>query len=296
MLHDKCSYRCSYCPPTNHDGDDSWLKIDQVIKTCETIKQKVYQRNPNLKMQILFNGGEPTLWKDFSNLIGYLDQENWSLHMVTNLSRSLLWWKNLNIRWDYLSASFHSEYANVNEFIEKCQYLQDYANVLNIRVMIPPDQKLFDLTTSILDRFRSEVPLATIQCIPILFEFGGTTIPLSPYTPAQLEKINKLLDFKGKPNKNNTKMVTWDDNTTVYIDSNKIVNQGLNKFKNWSCDAGIDGIFINSQGTIFRGSCMEGGELGNIIKNDFDLPNESIICGADTCVCVTDVLYSKKLI
>ena len=294
MIHDKCTYACSYCPPQNHDGDDSWLKIDQVIKTCNAIKQKVQQRNPTLKMQILFNGGEPTVWKDFAPLVTYLDQEQWSLHMVTNLSRSLSWWKDLNFSWDYLSASYHSEYTNIDEFIEKCQYLQHRSKILSIRVMLPPDEKLFQQTVNIVDKLRHKVPLAVIQCIPILYEFGGVSIPLTPYTTEQTTKINELLNYRSQSKNSNLKLVTWENNSTTMLDSNKFINTGKNNFNGWSCDAGIDGIFINSQGTIFRGTCREGGELGNMLDNNFELPAKSIVCGKNSCTCVTDVLYSKR--
>jgi hypothetical protein len=73
-----------------------------------------------------------------------------------------------------------------------------------------------------------------------------------------------------------------------------LVKDNKNRFQGWQCDAGLDGMFINSNGDMFRGTCLQGGKIGNIQDDTFTLPQNSIICDKRICECVTDVYYSKK--
>ena len=40
MLHDRCTFDCSYCPPSNKAGIDSWLKEDKVYELL-VLKKKL---------------------------------------------------------------------------------------------------------------------------------------------------------------------------------------------------------------------------------------------------------------
>lgn len=66
----------------------------------------------------------------------------------------------------------------------------------------------------------------------------------------------------------------------------------LNKFKGWACGAGMDFLWINSSGYIFGNVCRHSGCYGNIY-NDFKLPQEPMICPADSCYCAADLKIPK---
>lgn len=299
MLHDKCTYACQYCPPSNHAGDDHWLKLDQVLHTCNSLQEQVMSSDPSLGMKILFTGGEPTVWKDFSKLAEDLYSKGWSLNICSNLSRSLDWWKNLSVKWDQFAASVHPEFVDIEEFISKCEYLVDHSASVSARVMIPPDTDLFIKALQYGNKIQDRCPNVYIEWVPIQFEFGLTTIPLSPYTPSQLLIMKSLKSGKVDPKKtkgDNSKVVVWDNQSEEFLIGFNLIKNNLANFKNWKCSAGIDGLFINSKGDIFRGTCLEGGKIGNILDSKVTLPTNSITCSLDFCSCVTDVLYSKEKI
>jgi MoaA/NifB/PqqE/SkfB family radical SAM enzyme len=294
MLHDRCTYKCSYCAPNNYAGKDSWLDIDKVINTCKQIEDQVTIKYPSYKMMIVLGGGEPTIWKDFPSLIEYLYNKEWSLHLVTNGSRSLRWWNSLYVKWDYLGISLHPEFANIDDLIEKCNYLIDKTNLLCIRVMLHPDEILFDKAIDYAVKIEKTIPKAIIQWVPISYNFGGVDIKLPKYTEAQNSMIKLLLLEKKKHINHNYKLVTWSDGTTDIVNGNHLIASNLHNFKDWECSAGLDGIFIDSRGYINRGTCLEGTRIGHILDNNISLYDKPIICKKTSCICVTDVLYSKK--
>ena len=294
MLHDKCTYACSYCPPSNHAGDDNWLNLDKVIQTCNSFRDQI---DSEVGMQILFSGGEPTVWKNFSNLVEYLNERTWSLNMVSNLSRSPAWWKNLNVEWDQISASLHPEFTDIDSFIEKCNIIKEKSKSLTVRVMLHPDAELFKKAIAFGYKTKQGCPEAYIEWVPIIYDFGQSIIKLSPYTDEQRNSISKLKSGRSifkKIEIVNQKKVVWDNGTENFLIAQNLVRNGQNMFRGWRCSAGLSGVFINSRGEIYRGTCLQGEKIGNINDETLTLPTEEIICNKKICECVTDVFYPKS--
>lgn len=294
MLHDRCTYKCSYCAPSNYAGLDDWLDLEKVINFCNQTELQVKNLYPDLKMQVIFSGGEPTVWKDFKKLVQQLYKNEWSLHLVTNASRSLSWWKDVDVVWDYLGLSLHSEFVDIDSFIEKCYVLQSKTNLLCIRVMLHPEERLFYKSIAYAIKIQEKIPLAVIQWVPISYNFGGIDIDLPSYTEQQTTIIKDLIKKQKKHKNHNYKLVTWNTSGTDIVNGNHLIAAGLNNFKGWSCNSGIDGIFIDSRGKIYRGTCLEGGSIGTILDSKILLYDKPIVCQKNSCTCVADVLYSKK--
>lgn len=294
MLHDKCTYACSYCPPTNRDGDDNWLQIDQVKQTCAKIKAQV---DPSLKMQILFGGGEPTVWKNFSDLAEHLYKEGWSLNIVSNLSRSISWWANLRVTWHQVSASLHPEFVDLEDFIKKLNQISNQTKFLTARIMLHPDPVLFQKAIRCGYQIKARCPEVYVEWVPILSEFGSTVIPISPYSEEQINLMSKLkpgCKIVNQTEYENQKTIVWDNGTEERLQAQNIIRESKTNFQGWSCNAGLDGIFIDSQGTIYRGTCLQGDKIGHILDENILLPTNPVMCNKKFCGCVTDVYYSKK--
>ena len=66
----------------------------------------------------------------------------------------------------------------------------------------------------------------------------------------------------------------------------------LNSWKGWQCYIGIDSIYVQHNGMVFRGNCMQGeslGHLGEIIN----WPSKPLICPVDRCMCNADMVVRK---
>ena len=100
----------------------------------------------------------------------------------------------------------------------------------------------------------------------------------------------------GKPRK---KMIGfYKEDKNIY--SKNIFYQDLifnkeNKFKNWYCMAGLSSIKIAPNGDIYRGSCHQGGVIGNVylIDKKFELPKELIVCNKSYCNDIIDLRQNK---
>jgi MoaA/NifB/PqqE/SkfB family radical SAM enzyme len=82
-----------------------------------------------------------------------------------------------------------------------------------------------------------------------------------------------------------------DDNNVIH--ANDIIKLHLNKFKDWSCNAGLESLMINWDGEVHRATCRVGGSLGNIYKDTFIVPTNPVICTRDWCTCAADIPLTK---
>lgn len=85
--------------------------------------------------------------------------------------------------------------------------------------------------------------------------------------------------------------IVRDDQDLEYrIYANQMHNLGLDLFKGWSCDAGVDRILIDVDGSIWNGECFDK-QLGT--WDDWRLL-DSHVCRRDRCTGCTDDLMTRK--
>ena len=74
---------------------------------------------------------------------------------------------------------------------------------------------------------------------------------------------------------------------------------GLNHWKGWWCSAGLRSIYIDFDGNVWRGTCNQGGWIGNInsvtglSQGPQLLKNRWVHCGLDVCSCGADMAVPK---
>lgn len=72
----------------------------------------------------------------------------------------------------------------------------------------------------------------------------------------------------------------------------QIIASKQNQWKGWLCSAGVNHIYIDFDGDVYRGNCRIGGTQGNIFSG-FELSREWIECTADFCGCGSDIMTAK---
>ena len=80
---------------------------------------------------------------------------------------------------------------------------------------------------------------------------------------------------------------------TQIIHANDIIKLHLNKYKGWTCNAGIESLMINWDGDVHRATCRVGGSLGNIYEGNFVAPSEPVTCDRNFCTCAADIPLTK---
>jgi hypothetical protein len=117
------------------------------------------------------------------------------------------------------------------------------------------------------------------------------TNTITDYTNEQLEmikhwpyfrKLDDSLLHRGEIKLNGSK-----------INANELMISKLNSHIGWHCWAGLHMISIDVWGNIYRSECQQGGIIGNL--KEYKLPTSTIVCGKNTCNCLSDI-YLKKIL
>src|SRR6056297_1496100 len=76
-----CNFDCPHCVDSDIINTGGYLGLDGVKKSLDTLKAH------GLLSVILLGGGEPTLYKDFAEVVRYIKGQGLQLGIVTNGSR-----------------------------------------------------------------------------------------------------------------------------------------------------------------------------------------------------------------
>lgn len=101
--------------------------------------------------------------------------------------------------------------------------------------------------------------------------------------------------------KNNEPQVSWENigvwnQAGEYFTTNSDIlgSKALHKFTGWKCFIGVDCIYVDIDGEIYRGSCQSGGSIGNI-SGDIHFPEECLSCDKNWCLSNPDQTTRKSL-
>jgi len=305
MLHDKCTYDCSYCPPANKSGTDSWLNLEKLNQFCDLLETHVYSINPNCKIQVLFTGGEPTVWRGFGELVNRVSERGWLITVNSNGSRSKAWWEEYAQKFDRIILSYHTESVDDDEFIEKLKICEQYAKT-SVNLMLNTDPTYFYKVVEFSKRIKLETSKVSFTHYKIQHTFGLQKIDVPLYTSEQKEIVKSLKDHYPEINylQRNGRQYTqieeslrmqYEDETVVDLDAIKLLNNGQVNFKDWKCYAGMEGIFIDAKGNILKATCRADGPIGNVMDPDnIKWPDQPVTCPHSWCGCVTDIKIGKQ--
>jgi organic radical activating enzyme len=290
-----CNYNCSYCWPYARSDVPDHQPIEVYKKVVNEIKHQARNNGFN-QFHWSFSGGEPTAYKHLLDLIKHLDDGVMSpyqtVHMTTNLSPSLNWWKNWHnatcmLQRRSITASFHDEFAKEQEFGDKIlQLMYDGVHVTINQVMVP--EKFHELYAR-LQRFATRGINVTLK-------------PQSDPTASQLvdgytDEMIRIMQT-GFPQQVDGEEIyqiaLYDVNNTEYLfDQAERFNAfGFNKFKGWQCNAGFQSVIIRGDQIKRSYSCHDV-PLGNVLTG-FKLFEDPQLCSTPTCVSSADSKIPKN--
>ena len=299
MLHDRCTYDCSYCPPANKSGTDSWLDLDKLDEFCDSVEAYVDRVDPGATIRALFTGGEPTVWKGFTTLIDRLNKRGWVMSIVSNGSRSTRWWEENAAKFTEIHLSYHTEGVVDDEFMEKVLICERYV-ATSVNLMLNPHPELFVKAVNFGNRLKTETKYVAITQRQIQYNFGLQEISVPFYTSEQRKIINELTDHYPVEYTTNYTILSNDykmktaDGREMHLHPIELINYKQANFENWMCSVGLESIFIDARGDVIRGTCRVGEVMGNIIDPaNIKWITEPIRCTLNWCSCVTDIRNTK---
>ncbi len=300
-LGNTCNFKCSYCPDDLHNGSEPWLNINALKKFSSKLID--FYSSVHDKNIFMFNllGGEPTLYKDIVPFCQQLkklgEQKNCliQIEFLTNGFRKLKWWEENIELFDKVKISHHPEFAKPEHSRDVADIVTENNKYAAIQVLMNPEywDKCMDHVNIILD---SKYDFNVANKL-VLKDFG--TEPYD-YTPEQLKIFDK--PFRGGINQRKLKLFNrqpiyfFENKNLGKLPPPKIFAEKLNKFKGWTCYAGIDILSIAFNGNIsLGGACRmrSTGVTDKTIYDDYDFPNSPQVCAIDVCKCSPDVETRK---
>ena len=275
-LGKRCNYDCTYCPSSIHDNFSSHTDINiletTVDKLCEIGKP----------LRISLTGGEPCLHPDIEDLLDYFKRKDifW-VNLTTNGTRPANWYLQNEIYFNHLVFSLHFEYdwqrvmRTINEFYDKTQ--TDFF----VNIMAHYDH--MDSVRKVVKEFREKGIRFAVRRIRWT-EGDHNVFDDMRYDGNDLEWILS---------QNATAKANCRIDDVEIMHANDVIKLHLNKFKDWTCNAGIESLMINWDGDVHRATCRVGGSLGNIYAGTFSIPINPIICDRNYCTCAADIPLTK---
>ena len=292
-----CNYSCSYCWPYARSSTPDHQNLEIYLNAMDSIKTQA-RANGFSDFHFSFSGGEPTAYKYFNKIVEHYandsEPEYQSIHMTTNLSPGKKWWARFientqSLERRSITASYHAEFANEQEFGDRCLQLIDGGVYVTInQVMVP---EIFEVLYERLERFAARGISVTLkpQSDPT------ASYVVHGYTEDQIATMRTGFPqtWKGKP----LPQVVLKDNEGVEyeLDQAERFNAfGFNKFNGWECNAGYQSCVIRSNEVKRAYSCHE--EPLGTLTDGFTLFKAPSKCVTSTCVSSADSKIPKRKI
>jgi len=288
-----CNYNCSYCWPYARSSTPDHQNLEVYTRTINNIKAQA-RANGFTDFHFSFSGGEPTAYKYFGDVIEhYCNDDNpeyQSIHMTTNLSPGSKWWNKWieatsKLQRRSITASYHAEFANEQEFGDKCLQLMKAGVYVTInQVMVP---EIFEELYRRLERFASRGINVTLK--PQSDPTASRVV--HGYTQDQIYKMQQGFPQQWQ-GEQIAQIALYDKAGKEYeLDQAERFNAfGFNKFQGWSCNAGYQGIVIRENEVKRSYSCHEQA-IGTL--EDFKIFDSPRPCVTPTCVSSADSKIPK---
>jgi len=290
-----CNYNCSYCWPYARSSTPDHQKLEVYLKTLNNIKQQA-RDNGFTDFHFSFSGGEPTAYKYFGEIIDHYCRdtapEYQSIHMTTNLSPGSKWWSRWlestsTLQRKSITASYHAEFANEQEFGDKCLQLMKGGVYVTInQVMVP---EMFEELYERLERFAARGINVTLK--PQSDPTASHVV--HGYTEDQITTMRQ--GFPQHWNGEQIAQIALYDNKGIKyeLDQAERFNAfGFNKFEGWTCNAGYQGCVIRENEVRRSYSCHD--EPLGTLDDGFKLFKTPKKCVTPSCVSSADSKIPKR--
>ena len=273
-LGKRCNYDCSYCPASIHDNSSSHTDIE-ILKA--TVDKLMTLGKP---IRLSFTGGEPCVHPKFSELIKYCKHVGITWVSVTT-NGTLPYEFYAALEADQIVFSIHLEYDWKRVF-NTVESVVDSTNK-KVIAQIMAHHDYMDAVVQLRARcLLAHIP-NTVRRIRWT-EGDRDLFDDMRYNPNDLELLKEM---------ESTVQGNCVIDDTQIIHANDVIKLHLNKYKDWTCNAGLESLMINWDGEVHRATCRVGGSLGNIYEGTFLQPLDPVICDRNFCTCAADIPITK---
>lgn len=314
----RCNYDCSYCSPFIHDNFSPHISLKDVNGFLTSLESNAIDKNKKIKIALA--GGEPFVHPKILEILKRIrDTKNvFQLSVTTNGSMPLdLYLKSSEFATNF-TVSLHLEQSDeiTNNTINKIIELNKINSwFFTVNLMALPGK--FDKVKEIMEIFTNNKVKFIVRKIDPPLEYEKQQKPSKKNYLPDDQFVQKKQLYRTKLNENLE--INWDNyyskdelsflnslkndiwqNMKVYaedgsfeeINSDTLKVHSKNQFQNWKCFIGIDLIYVQDDGNVFRGYCLAGNKIGHI-SSEINWPNSPITCPFKYCECLMDMITRK---
>lgn len=273
-LGKRCNYDCSYCPSAIHDNTSPHTDIDTLRSTVDKLVEL------GKPIRLSFTGGEPCVHPKFDELVRYAKHKGISwISVTTNGTRPYEFYASLPV--DQYVFSIHLEY-DWRKVFNTVESVSDQTKIKVIaQIMAHHDYMEAAM------QLRARCQLAHIP----------NTVRRIRWTEGDRDLFDDMRyhpdDLKWIKEQDATVQGNCVIDDSQIIHANDVIKLHLNKYKDWTCNAGLESLMINWDGDVHRATCRVGGSLGNIYDGTFVAPTDPIVCDRNFCTCSADIPLTK---
>lgn len=328
-LGKRCNYDCSYCSIHTHDAVSPF--IDQTLAKKFASKLLLSASVNNKKINWAFTGGEPFIDPGFVPLLQLIRSHDsvGQINVTTNGSLPLSVYNSVKDMLTGITVSLHLERTDkeVDDTIKKIIELANNSNTfINVNLMFLPGRQ--QQVENIIQLFKQHNINFILRRIiqhdidNVLNKSGINTGPgkkdyqlfnidlqrrykeqwkiqnfghtfdqrnLNAYTESELELF--------KENKRKSLWVNagvwYADGSYREVNTDSLTSKLENRFRGWTCFAGVDQLYVDFDGSIYVGTCQSGGKIGHISDENISFLASPQHCQVNVCMCNTDIPVRK---
>jgi len=322
FLGKRCNFDCSYCSSYTHDNYSPHIKKERAFHFLDQLE--MYSREKEKNFKLCITGGEPFVHPEFLEILKYAKEKSkiTQLLVVTNGSLPLSMYEKSSEHLSNITISLHLEQPDtiVYNTIDKIICLNRIKKwFLSVNLMALPGK--FELLESIIGKLQSNKVKFVLRKIDPPNQHNKTTIRKQDlpsdfnieieeehFSKNKIKKKNKwneALNHDEYYSKEESKYLdnfipknTWQNiklhcpNKQLELNADDLKIKNLNSWKGWKCYIGIDSLYVQHTGEIFRGNCMQGELIGKL-GEQLNWPSDPIICPIKWCTCNSDMVVRK---
>jgi organic radical activating enzyme len=305
IMNNICTNSCRYCPPVLWAGKNHHYEWEK----AKSFLQRLISSHKEIICSI--SGGEPTVSPFFPEVVKMMYDNGHHIQVTTNGARTINYWRKIAPMIDNISWSYHAammDETDENAWIEKVAECHTMTNC-GVRVMMDSDN--WDRCVNFCQKLKDTGKIR-FEVVRIYAEQAQNANIGETYTEEMEKWLSENTNLYIPPNDNLRVLerpltrkrldqhihVCKKDGTLLKdgeVDLNDIVLENNNAFTGWSCNIGLESLFVHYDGYVKKGNCLEGGNLFHIDEHEnYELPNTGEICTRPRCMCTTDVKISKS--
>lgn len=275
-ITNNCNYKCDYC--------GVWR--DEKIYPFENILEYINFIGEINHVDTVLFGGEPLVHPNILQIVGELQTD---IRICTNLSRNVGFLRDMTRINDDITwvISFHYAKDDLADLYDKIRHLVDYSRFVKVKVM-------WD------SRYKEECKKVYQFLWPLEKQYSNFKVYLDMVYHEICHFLDEDIKFFEKI-QNDNRFLVIGDRGKIYTSYNEIRREfnGFPNFYGWKCYTGPKGLFIDSNGSVYRCQTKrnKGKQLFNVNKDDFtkylNILQEPIYCDEDD-FCTEVVIPRRK--